>query len=123
MMSGPRLAGNSSYTLSVIDFPINYDIEIGVIEDHADAAIQHLGEHIEWKGVLDFVVKYDKNLEEAWDPNGPGFYSYDTHTGDKTVAPKSRQQLGQMLTTMNTIWDLGLVHSTIPLEVMATQRT
>ena len=85
-MSGPRLAGNSSYTLSVIDFPINYDIEIGVIEDHADAAIQHLGEHIEWKGVLDFVVKYDKNLEEAWDPNGPGFYSYDTHTGDKTVA-------------------------------------
>ena len=47
-----------------------------MLEKSAEAAIKYLAENISWQGVLDFVIRWDKDRINFWPPEGPGFLAY-----------------------------------------------
>jgi len=56
-----------------------------LLEKNAIAAIEYLADNIRWEGILDFVVRWDKDnlFRESWNPPagsglsaGPGFLAY-----------------------------------------------
>ena len=71
----------SEYTLSIVNAPDLTRSSIALLEANAEAAIKYLGDYIKWKGVLDFVLYWDKDriLGNYWRADGPGFAAWGDH--------------------------------------------
>ena len=71
----------SEYTLSIVNAPELTRSSIALLEANAEAAIKYLGDYIEWKGVLDFVLYWDRDriLGNYWRADGPGFAAWGDH--------------------------------------------
>lgn len=72
----PVISG--AYTLTIVNYPLNYGVSKLELEANAVAAINYLKKFISWKGVLDFVIRFDSTntLGTYWKPMGPGFAAY-----------------------------------------------
>ena len=88
-----KIHNGSKYTLTFVDAPQLIRGNVELLEKNAIAAIEYLADNIRWKGVLDFVVRWDKNniFRESWLPPagrsdlsaGPGFGAYgDPQSGE-----------------------------------------
>ena len=80
-----KIHNGSKYTLAFVDVPKLSRSSVELLEKNATAAIEYLADNIRWKGVLDFVVRWDKTnlFRETWLPPaesdfsaGPGFAAY-----------------------------------------------
>lgn len=80
-----KIHNGSKYTLTFVDVPQLTRGSVELLEKNAIAAIEYLADNIRWKGVLDFVVRWDKDnlFRETWLPPagsdfsaGPGFAAY-----------------------------------------------
>ena len=71
----------SEYTLSIVNAPELTRSSIALLEANAEAAIKYLGDYIRWKGVLDFVLYWDRDriLGNYWRAGGPGFAAWGDH--------------------------------------------
>ena len=75
----------SKYTFTLANLPTLTRGNAELLEKNANAAIEYLADHIRWKGVLDFVMYWDKEniLGDYWIDDGPGFAAYgDASTGE-----------------------------------------
>ena len=58
----------SDYSITFVNTPQLSRGNFGLLELNANAAIKYLADYIRWKGVLDFVVYWDKEriLGDYW---------------------------------------------------------
>ncbi len=80
-----KIHNGSKYTLTFKDAPQLTRGSIELLEKNAIAAIELLADNIRWRGILDFVVRWDKDnlFDDLWNPPagsiyspGPGFLAY-----------------------------------------------
>ena len=69
---------NSEYTLAFVNVPQLTRGSVDLLTENANAAIEYLADNIRWKGIIDFVVYWDREniLGNYWTDGGPGFAAY-----------------------------------------------
>ncbi|WP_099864084.1 DUF4214 domain-containing protein [Pararhizobium haloflavum] len=60
----------NDYTFTIADLPADLADLAGVIESNAVAAISYIADHVQWNGVLDFVVQFGDPFQFGHDGSG-----------------------------------------------------